>query len=69
MRTAAQEAERTEGEEDPDGTETAAENYYNEEDIVVNTTLETNPNTPLAYDPGLEIHQLIMNELRENGCK
>ena len=34
---------------------------------VTNVTLGTEPNDPLAYDPGLEIHHLIMSNLGGGG--
>ena len=37
------------------------------EDNVAQVTLGTEPNAPLAYDPGLEHHHPIMSTLREPG--
>ena len=53
MRTAAQEVEQMEGEENTDGTETVTEDYYSEENNVVNITLWTEHNDLLAYDSRL----------------
>ena len=66
MRTSAREVEKMVGEEDMDETETTTENQLSGEDNVVNITLGTEPNAPLAYDMGLELHHLIMSKLGEN---
>ena len=42
-----------EGEENTDGTETVTEDYYSEENNVVNITLWTEHNDLLAYDSRL----------------
>ena len=61
MRTAAREAEET------DRTETATENYLSGKDNVVNITLGKEPNTPLDFALGLELHHPIMSKLGEHG--
>ena len=66
MQTAAQEAERTEGEEDMDGTETATGNLSIGEDNIAHLTLGTDTNAPLAYDLGLELHHLIISKLGDH---
>ena len=53
MRTAAWEADPTEGTEDAEGTETSTDDYSSGEDTIVTITLGTEPNYPLAYAPGL----------------
>ena len=54
------------GSQERDGTQTTMNDQLSEEDTVVTTTLGTEPNAPLAYDLGLELHQPIMNKLGEN---
>ena len=66
MRTAAQEVEQMEGEENTDGTETVTEDYYSEENNVVNITLWTEHNDLLAYYSRLELCHLIMSKLGEH---
>ena len=39
------------------------------EDNVSHITLGTEPNAPLSYAPGLELHHLIMSTLGEHGGK
>ena len=36
---------------------------------VTYVTLGTDPNAPLDYDPGLELHYPIKNNLRGHGCQ
>ena len=45
--------------------ETVTDNYFSREYIVVTTTLRTEPNAPLAYDPVLEIHHPIMSRIED----
>ena len=52
---------------DTDGKETATEDYLSGQDTVVTTTLGTEPNDPLVYAPGLELHHPIMSKLGEHG--
>ena len=54
------------GEEDTDGAETAADNYLCGEDTVVNITLGTELNAPLAHATGLELHHPIMSKFGEH---
>ena len=63
MRTVAQEAEQTEGAEETDRRKSAMDEYLSGEDNILTTTLGTDPNLPLAYAPGLELHHPIMSKL------
>ena len=60
MWAAAWEAEKTEGGEETDGTETETD-LISGKDTVANVILGTEPNSSLASAPGLELHHLIIN--------
>ena len=62
IRKADQEAERTEG-GGGYGRGGDRDRLSQWEDNVEKLTLGTEPNAPLAYDPGLEHHHLIMSTL------
>ena len=63
MRTTSWEAERTEG---GGGYRYRLSRL---EDNVAHVTLGTDPNAPLAYSMGLEIHHPIMSMLRDPGVR
>ena len=67
MRTAAREADHMEGQQEKDRTDNEADYQLSGEDTEINITLGKEPNAPLAYDPGLEIHYPIMGNLGERG--
>ena len=67
IRKADREADRTEGEDETDRKESATADELIGDDTIVNITLGTESNAPLAYAPVLELHQPIMSKLGEHG--
>ena len=66
MRAADQEAERNRG-GGGDGRYSYCDGINWWEDTVANVILRMEPNHPLAYTPGLELHHPIMSTLRDPG--
>ena len=56
-----------EGSEETDSTDTTTVDYLSGQDTAVTITLGTEPNSPLAYALGLELHHLIMSKLGDSG--
>ena len=67
MQKAAREAEQTEG--GGGGRRYGDGRLIKWEDTAENITLGTEPNAPLAYAPGLELHHPIMSTLGAHGVQ
>ena len=67
MRTAAREAEQTEGSEERYWTENATDDQLSGGDTVVTITLGTDHNAPLVYAPELELQHPIISTIGAHG--